>query len=192
MNHIHYILTALSDRAIARNVTIPHDEARMAFPLHSNTVQTFAEFSELIGAYYNHHFTACISGGARLSPSDAKGGAKEAIERTQRRGRDIVSVFNDACDGTNGGMRAVLDMIADHLKEEGVRRYIRDVFETSVSPAEWAEKVEIIRQFIDQCGVNLSASVVRHQPERYAHDYQPLIQAYVEGLREAGERFRRL
>ena len=43
----------------------------------------------------------------------------------KRQGGNLMSAYKDANDGTNGGMRIILDAIADHLKEESVERYIR-------------------------------------------------------------------
>jgi hypothetical protein len=193
MSAIGDVLQALDERTIAQKVGIPHDEARMRYPLRSNTVADFDEFSTVIGDYYNHHSRQCISRGGTMSSSEAQGRAKEALEREYRRRRgNIVSAFNDAHDGTNGGMRVVLDTIAESLKAESVERYIRDVFDRYVAPNKWEQKVEIIRQFIAQCGINLSTSIQANQPERYAQDYVELIRAYVTGLQQTSSVFRRL
>lgn len=187
------LLQALEERTIARRIAIPHDEARMRYPLRSNTVGSFSEFSDIIGDYYNYHFTSCVSSGGTLSRSEATGRAKEILEKEYRRnGGDIVSAFNDAHDGTNGGLRVVLDKVADGLKAESVERYIREVFDRQVAPNSWEAKVEIIRQFIAQCGANLASSIRADQPERYAQNFQELIRSYVEALKRTSSIFRRL
>ncbi len=193
MVSINTTLAALDEREIAQHVGIPHDEARIRFPLSSNTVRDFDEFREIIGDYYNHHFACCVSDGGSLSRPEAIGRAKEALEgQYRRRNGDIVTAFNDAHDGINGGLRAVLDMIADALKIESVERYIRDVFDRQVAPNAWQDKVELIRQFIRQCGANLSSSIRADQPERYAQNYSELIRSYVESLQKTSSIFRRL
>jgi hypothetical protein len=88
-------------------------------------------------------------------------------------------------------MRIVLDTIADRLKDESVERYIRDVFDRHVAPNSWEQKVEIIRQFIDQTGVDLGSSINKDQPERYAHNYMELIRTFIEGLKRTTSVFRR-
>ena len=193
MNAIESILAALDERALARAVGLAHDEARVRFPLRHNTVETFDEFTKIIGDYYNHHFSSCIAGKAKLPEPEARSRAKELLEREYRRRHgDIVSAFNDAHDGTNGGLREILDTIADALKAESIERYVRDLFDRQVAPNSWEDKVEIIREFIARCGLELSASIRRDQPERYAQNYRDLIEAYVQGLRQAGSVFRRL
>jgi len=187
------LLAELDEREIARRVGLPHDEARVRYPLRRNTVGSFDEFSDTISDYYNHHFTRCVSGGGRLSHSEAAGRAKEILDREYRRRQgDIVAAFNDARDGTNGGLRVVLDAIAEALKAESVERYVRDAFDRHVAPNAWEDKVEVIRQFILQCGANLASSIRADQPERYAQNYQELIRSYVTALQRTSSVFRRL
>jgi len=193
MAHVGTILSALDERTIAQEVAIPHDEARMQYPLRSNTVRDFDEFTNLIGDYYNYHFTKCVSSGGSLSKVEASGRAKEILEgEYRRRGGNITTAFNDAHEGTNGGMRAILDLLSERLKAESVQRYVRDVFDREVAPNSWEDKVEIIRQFISQCGMQLSSSVRANQPERYAHDFEALIRSYVQALQQTSAMFRRL
>jgi hypothetical protein len=193
MAAIDTLLAALDDRQIAHQVGLAHDEARMRYPLRSNTVGSFDEFSDLIADYYNHHFSQCVSPGGCLPPSEAAGRAKEALDREYRRRQgDIVSAFNDAHDGTNGGMRVVLDTIAEGLKAESVERYVREVFDRIVAPNAWEAKVEIIRQFIARRGGTMASSIQADQPERYAQNYQELIRSYVEALQGTSSIFRRL
>lgn len=124
MAAIDNLLTALSERQITRQVALGHDEARMNYHLHSNIVANFDEFGDILADYYNQHFTRCVSGGGSLSSAEAAGRAKELLEREYRRRNngDIVTAFNDAHDGTNGGMRVVLDKLAEAIKAESVER----------------------------------------------------------------------
>ena len=193
MASIKNLLAELEERIIAQKVGISHDEARMKYQIESNTVKDFDEFSDIIGGYFQHHFSSCVSKGGTLSSTEAIGKAKEVIEQEYRRKQgDIVTAYNNAHDGTNGGLRAILDIIAERLKAESVERYIRDVFDRHVAPNSWEDKVEIIRQFIVQCGVNLSSSIQTDQAERYAQNYEDLIRSYVQALERTSSVFRRL
>jgi hypothetical protein len=193
MASIENLLAELDERTIAQRIGVQHDEARMQYQLRSNTVESFDEFNRIISDYYNHHFTTCVSRGGSLPLSEASGRAKELLEQEyRRRNGDVVMAYNDAHDGTNGGLRVVLDMIAEAIKAESIERYTRDVFDRYVTPNSWEQKVEIIRQFIAQCGVSLSSSIRTDQPERYASNYQELIRAYVSALQGTSSIFRRL
>ena len=193
MPDVNALLATLDERKIAQQVGIPHDEARMRFVLESNTVSDFDQFRAIITAYYNHHFTACVSRGGSLSASEAYSRAKELLEREVRRHHgNITSTFNNAHDGVAGGLRVVLDTIAEGLKAESVERYISDAFDRHVAPNSWEQKVDIIRQFIAQCGPYLSSSIKATQPERYVGEWSELIRSYVNGLQETSGIFRRL
>lgn len=189
---IDSLMDALDERTIARQVGLRHDEARMAYPLRRNTVVDFDEFSEAIADYYNYHFVRCVTGAGSLTRLDARGRAKEAVEQEYRRQNgDIMTAFNNALDGTNGGMRAILDGIAESMKGKAVELHIRDAFDRHVAPNSWEQKVEIIRQFIVRCGAALGASIDPACPERYAQSFRELIQAYVQGLQRTSAIFRR-
>jgi hypothetical protein len=190
---INLLLSALDEREIARQVAIQHDEARMQYHLSSNTVADYDQFSDIITDYYNYHYTRCTSHGGTLGRDDAYGKVKELLENEYRKkGGDIVSAFNDAHDGTNGGMRVVLDKIAEALKAEAVRSYVTSLFDRYVAPNSWEDKVSIISQFIAYSGPYLSSSIVAGQPERYAQNYSELIRSYVDGLQHTSSMFRRL
>ena len=194
MSKISALLAELSEQTIAQRIAIPHDEARMQFGLRSNTVRTFDEFSRICRDYYNYHFTRCVTRGGSLSPSEAWHLAKRMIERgaPERERRDIVAAFKDARDGTNGGLRHTLDLIADGLKNQSIQGYVTDVFDRHVTPDSWREKVETVRDFIAHCGVDLSPFVETDQPERYAQDFRPIVSAFVAGLQETAGVLRRL
>ena len=184
---------ALDEREIANRVAIPHDEARARYSLSSIRVATFGEFTDGITGYYIYHYTTCIAPGARLSRSDAASEAKHLLESQLRRGEgDINTYFVRARDGLDGGMRVVIDTLAEGIKGRAVSNYVRDVFDRHVGPESWEDKVELIRQFIRSCGPQLSASIRADQPERYAHDYQALVNEYTRSLQHTSAMFRRL
>jgi len=192
MGSLDYLLEMLDEQGIARNVSIPHDEARMRYSLRKNTISEFEEFTGVITDYYNHHVSQCVMHGGYLSRTEAAGRAKQILEQEYRRqGGTIVTAFNDAQDGTNGGLRVVLDRIAEALKTESVERYIRDAFDRYVTPNSWEQKVDIMRQFIARFGHLLSYSIRANQPERYAQNYEELIRSYVDSLKKTSSIFRR-
>lgn len=190
---INGLLAELEERRIAQVVGIPLDEARMRYALQSNTVSSFAEFDSVITEFYNYLFTTCVSHGGSLSASEASSRAKEILEREYRNNNgDIVMAYNDGHDGTNGGMRVVLDIITQGVKTAAVENHIRHAFDLHVAPNAWEQKVEIIRQFFAQCGSLLSTSIRTDQPERYASSYLDLIRSYCFALQKTSSIFRRL
>ena len=193
MGSLDSLMAETDELAIARNVGISNDQVRMNYSLSKNTVESFDEFSDVIADYSNYHISRCVLHGGFLSRTEAAGKAKEILEQEYRRqGGDIVTAYNDAHDGTNGGLRVILDRIAEQLKAESVERYLRDAFDRYVEPNSWEQKVDIMRQFLARFGHHLSPSIRVDQPERYASNFEELIRAYVESLRKTSSVFRRL
>lgn len=192
MGSIEGLLAELDEVVIARNVGLPHDEARMQYSLAKNTVENYAEFEDVIATYYNYHVSKCIAKGGSLSRTEASGRAKEILQQEYRRtGGDINTAYNDAHDATNGGLRNVLDRLADRLKAESVERYVRDVFDRHVEPVSWEQKVDIIKQFLERYGHVLSPSIRADQPERYASNYEELIRAMMDSLERVSTIFKK-
>ena len=193
MDSIDSLVAGLDETAIAREVGNLHDEARMRYSLNKNTVGSFEEFTGVISDYYNYHVSQCVMHGGSLPRTESAGRAKEILAQEYRRqGGNINTAYSDAHDGTNGGLRIVLDRIAEQLKTESVERFIRNAFDRYVEPTSWEQKVDMMRQFIDKFGDQLSSSIQTDQPERYAHDYEELIRSYVESLKKTSSIFRRL
>ncbi len=194
MAAIDVLLSAINERAIAQQVGIEHDQARATYRNYSVVVDNYGEFERIITEYYQYHYSRCVARGGRLDDSQASSSAKDIISEEYRRKHngDVNSAFDDAKHGTNGGMRFVLDVIANGLKMQAVENYICSVFDRVVTPVQWHDKVEIIRQFIDCCGVHLHDSIDRNTPERYAQNYSELIRAYVDNLEPVSSMFRRL
>jgi len=193
MAAIDELVYSLLETTVARNVTNAHDEARGRYLLPSNTVRDWPSFEDTIADYHGYHYARCVGQGGRLSRTEALGQAKEILEREYRRRRsDIAGAFADARDGTNSGLRGVLDVQADGIKADSVRHYATAQFDSRVAPNDFEAKVEIIRQFIVRFGAQLGSSVHANRPERYAHDYRPLIESYIQGLQATSSIFRRL
>lgn len=192
MSSIDSLCAALDEVAIARNVGIAHDEARAAYVLRKNTVSSFDEFNKLIADYYSYHIGHCVVQGGKTANFEAAGRASDILERQyKRQGGNLMSAYKDANDGTNGGMRIILDVIAEQLKEESVEHYVRHAFNRHVDPTSWVEKVEIIRQFIDRNRHILGSSIDVAHPERYAQNYDELIRAFMDALKRSSNIFRK-
>ena len=150
-----------------------------------------AEFDNVIADYYNQHFSKCMSNSG-LSRAEAAGRAKEIIEQAYRRkGQDKLTAYSDGKQGYNGGMRTILDAIADAIKEEAIERHVRDVLDRYVAPSSFDEQVAIVREIIARVGAS-SSIAEPHRPERYARNYEELTRMLAAAIRIQSEKFRRL
>ena len=192
MSKLDSILQELDELHIVNTITKQHDEARMGYQLSGITVSDDAEFDTVVADYYNFHFTTCISRGGSLPRAEAAGRAKEIIENAYRRkGMDRLTAYSDGKNGTNGGMRAILDIILERLKEEAVERHIRDVIDRYVAPSDFEEQVSLVREIIARMG-HKPSYIDPNRPERYARNYEELIRGLVESVKVQSGTFRRL
>lgn len=191
MSVLDNILYELDESYIVEKIAKKHDEARAQYSLRSITVPDDIAFDNLIADYYNYHFTKCISPGGELSRADAAGRAKDIITQEYRRkSLGKLNAYSDGKNGTNGGMRKILDIIMESLKEDAVERHFRDVIDRHIAPSRWEEQVEIIKELFKR--IPNSQHINKDQPERYARNYEELIRAMVDELRTQSTIFRRL
>jgi hypothetical protein len=181
------LLSELDKITLAREIASLHDEARVQYR-YRTTVRDYDEFIALIGDYFNYHYCKCFRA-VRVDRYVAIERAKEAIEKVYgRRHGDFSSAFLDASEGTNGGVGAVLDAIADSLKEDHEREYVAGVLAEYIPSTSTERRVDMVRQFFHYCGHELPASIRLDQPERYARHLERMILAYVKGRSEVLER----
>jgi len=192
MSTLDSILRELDETFLVEQITKKHDEARIQYPLKSITVENDTAFDNLIADYYNYHFTKCISSGGELSRAEAAGRAKEIIIKEYRRKNlDKLNAYADGKTGTNGGMRTILDIIMESLKEEAVERHIRDVIDRYIQPSSYEEQVAIVKDILKKIGRE-APYIDYDNPERYARNYEELIRALVAHIRNQSTIFRRL
>lgn len=193
MAAIHDLLAATSEIALARNVAVHHDNAREEYLGRSGPIRDFWDFEERTADYFAYHYEKCVVPGARMPASTARSKVKSLLQQELRRHHsDLDGAYRDAIDGTNSGLRGVLDAIADALKAEAIEDYITEQFDRRVAPVDPAQRVEIVRQFIEHYGGVLRGAIDPNRVEQYAHRYKELIRLYSNGLRGASSLFRRL
>lgn len=191
MSILENILNELDEKYLLDHVTKKHDEARIQFRITSITVQDDIAFDNLISDYYNYHFTKCISNGGTLPRAESAGRAKDIIEKYYRRkGLEKLNAYSDGKTGMNGGMRQILDIIMESMKEEAVERHMRNVIDKYIAPSNWEEQVEIIKEIINR--IKDSPYLDRNNPERYARNYEELIRFLVEQYKMESRLFRRM
>jgi hypothetical protein len=192
MSDIDALIRSLKSGAVAQNVGIDHDEARMQYRPRGNRVSSVREFERIIGDYYNQHFSRTVGSG-QLRHFEAVQRAKQILTREyRRRNKSLVNAVHDAKEGTNGGMRAILDTLADALKNESTQHYMQETLDQARELDSWHQRVDLARQFQQRYGHMLGDSVQSLPAEAFAHDFDELIQSYVQHIDEVEQQFRRV
>ncbi|MGA2497753.1 MAG: hypothetical protein ABSH20_08430 [Tepidisphaeraceae bacterium] len=205
MYPIDQILAALDERAIARAVK-RHDEARIRFPYPEATLPNGHSFYAVLTEYAAFHYQYTVMGRdypQNLRAFDPTGGSRYGFMGlwmkylTRALGGDESNMLarcgRDAQTGENGGLKRILDIVAQGFRDEAVENYIQvGVFGRYLGPAVYGQRVEIMRQFFRVCDPAYAALFDTRHPEEYNHDYVQIIRAYVDWKRGTRDILRRL
>ena len=186
----NHVVEALSTRNLAEQ-TRPFDDARNSFRLRDNTVSTYAEFEELLVDFYTYVYTRCVVKGGTLPRSRALHEVRKILDREFRRERGVMGAFNHAVEGTESGVRGVLDRILESQKNDSVEAYTRSVLDQFVKPVSWEDKIAFVSAMIANCGPPFATALHRDEPERYAAAYEEFALSYVQFLRQTEAALRR-
>ncbi len=190
---INSLLSALEPQTIIDRVEDPHNNARLRYQLRANRVESYEEFCRIIGDYYAFHSTQCVAVGGKMTDIVATSRAKDILaQHYKREGGDINSAFKDASDGTNGGMSAILNYIADDFRQKAVNEYVQDMFDRHVKPYSLEERIRIIRELLQHYREFLSPTIDVHHPEFYGHEYKDLVLALANARKSIQNKFRHL
>jgi len=192
MSVLNRILDELDEHYIVKYVTQKIGDANIQYHLRKNTVSSDTEFDDVIADYYHFMFGRCISRGASLPRAEAAGRAKEIIfGEYQRKRMNKLDAYRNGKDGTNGGMRAILDIIYHHIDDQATEYHIRDVIDRYVRPSAFHEQVALVREMLTSSPMR-SSSIDEAHPERYARDYEELVRILMQGRKSFGSVFRRI
>jgi len=177
-----HLVDVLSAENIARNVLLPIDAARAGYVSDRVTVEGFEEFMECVTAFYAH----LLRHRGQLSGIDDYNqvgpDALELIRRSFSNAGEEKGAFAEAVDGTRGGLRYIYDEMTRTLKEDERRKYVRMVLKTAIDPLDFPTKTSLIKALMEHLGPALPAEIRNQPPERYASDYEPIIETYSQSL----------
>ena len=168
-----------------------HDKARSSYLLPSTTVKDWSEFEYYMGDYHRHH-CSIVGGGDFGNSSQNLTDAKNLAMRGAGRNTTIKKLFRDATSGSNGGLRQILDHIADAIKQQYVERYIADAFDSYIAPCSIDESTEIMRQFLLAYQHILPSHIDVNRPEYYASNYKEYIGLFAQSMTSIASEFRRI
>lgn len=186
VNHAHAAVNAvvaeISDKALARKIGIPVDSARAAFVMQGVIIDTKEDFDESVASFF---LSLMRHMGWLVGTSDAQCVSGEAFELIDRAFRDKggeKAARAEARDGTQGGMRFVLDRMTEQFKREQQAKHVSGVLKRALDETRYEEEVEFIRALLARIRHCLPPELQNEPPERFAEHYEHIAQAYVQSL----------
>lgn len=170
------------DEEVLTLIGLPIDSARAAYVMESITVKSYDAFLETITSFYIHlmRYTGKVS-----DPVDRNVSGNEAIallERAFSRDGGFNEALSEAKNGTNGGLRLVLDVMTARFKREEREKHVNLVLKLALDPLDWEGKVALMGALLKHLEPHLTPKIVSQPPERYAGHYETIVRGYVQSM----------
>lgn len=179
---VETILGMISAQALAAKIGLPIDTARASFVLDQPTTDSYNEFNRIIEAFYlrllQHMEPDSVSVPGPMLSSEAQYLLENAF--ANKGGFDAARA--EAADGLHGGLRFVLDAMADYYKYEQQNRYVNQVLTQALDPRDWQAKVDFMKALFTRIGPHLPEEIRRQPLGHLARNYQNVVLAYVRSM----------
>ena len=185
---VDQVLDRLSAAGFARDQGIAIDAARGSFLLTAATVDSYDQFIETVTAFYLHlERYRQNAPDMPLDPKTIPPKALALLERSFAQVGGTPTAFVRARDGLQGGMRSILDGLTEQFKKDRYRDQVRCVFGQSVDPLDWQAKVAFMQAALQRLAPLLPEEIKNQPPQRFARDYEDLINILVQSLDRIGQ-----
>jgi len=177
------VTAEICELALAKKFGVPIDSARASFVLASSTVRSYDEFIEIIESFFVHlqgYLSADLP--AVTDVQHISGKAMALLEGTFRDHGGPRGAFARARDGTDGGIRSVLDAMTEQYKKQLQIEEVNVVLEKALADMDWPERVSFTRGAMKRLGPFLSAEIRNEPPERFAKDAGEIAKTYIRSI----------
>jgi len=188
--NINTLLYSLSEGE-QNKIAMVHDQARGCYSLPAVKIRDWQEFEYYLGDYYQHH-CKIVGGGDFGDPSQNLTEAKNLAMRGAGHNTTVKKLFRDAIAGSNGGMRQILDHLANAFRQKCIENYITDAFDSYIAPCSIDESTEIMRQFLLAYQHILPSHIDVNRPEYYASNYKEYIGLFAQSMASIASEFRKI
>ncbi len=178
MRNIRKLIPELSFRSVHAIVGKQHDRARMDYHLTNYEIEDYNEFIETVVDYYIYHHNKCVSRGGAISKEYALQQIKPIFARNFEDQNGIMLAFNEAKEGTQGGISFLITILANSMKQEAIMSYIDYKLEQEIPPDDKDLITEFLSEFFKAYGDGLDPSIDQTKPEYYISQYKQIVFDY--------------
>lgn len=172
---LDFLFQELDEKKIANTITIPIHNARMDFTYNKVIIDDYNEFLDLVSAFYTYML---VSTEKSHRPIQAAFTAPEAIHLLKRafQSQEGVEIaFKEAQKGIQGGVRFVLDQMANQLIREKKEEHIEYVLAEILDPTVWPDHVKLGEAILRRFYHLLPPEIQDMRPEDVALEYNKII-----------------
>jgi hypothetical protein len=175
-------LETISSDALTHQVRKYIDAAHNSFRLTETFCDDHTAFLETIESFCYHllRYTAVDVQDAASQWISAQ--ALDLVERAFRDEDGLTGAEAEARHGTRGGLRFVLQRMADQLKHEREVMVVNRVLKETVDPLSPTKRIEFMRALMQRIGHHLPEDVRNQPPEYLANQHERFARAYVRAI----------
>lgn len=167
------IVSMINEQALAEKFGIV-DSARACFNLEPPKFETFQEFVDFIEAYIIHLHRYIGSSFEIPNTNAPRNEAVELLKKTFYNKGGDQAAFVRARDGTQGGIRSILDILTEYRKAEKQDAYIDRVLKDVIPDMTLDERVKCIQAIMKKIGSFLPEDIKNQPPKKFARDNDTL------------------
>jgi hypothetical protein len=173
------VTAEISDRVLVHKFDIPIDSARASFVLASSTARSYDEFREIIESFFIHLQSQLNPESAATSDLDrARSDAVRLLSQAFWNHGGLRAALIRGREGSEGGLRSVLDAMTEQYKAERRAEYIEAFLEVATQGMDHTERVRFARGAMARLGPMLPAELRSEPPERFARHIAEIARAY--------------
>ncbi|VGO13472.1 hypothetical protein PDESU_02029 [Pontiella desulfatans] len=179
------IVTAeLQPENLAERIGLPIDRARAGYALYSVTSESQAETLGVAAAFYLHMTQATGRTGEHVTAEEVMPEAHALMGEAFAREGGGVAAYAEARDATRGGLRHVLDRMADEYKKRRQEEYIQFILATAFDREDYRARVAFMEDFLKAHPEALPPHLASEPPERFADRYDVIIRSFVDSMEQ--------
>lgn len=173
------IAAQIDELTLARKFAIPVDSARASYVLASSTVASYDEFIGIVESFFVHLQTYTSAGTPAVPDAECVADrAMALLNETFRSHGGAQAAYAQARDGTEGGIRAVLDSMTEQYKTRLQADHVAVVLEKAVAAMSWPDRIRFTQAAMNRLRPFLPAEIRDEPPERFARQIVEIAKAY--------------
>lgn len=146
----------------------------------------------VVTAFYLH---ALRHMGRSIGPVDSRDAQPDALALLERAYADrggLGAALSQATSGLDGGLRSMLDRLADYMKAEECEKHLIRVLRERVDPQDWPRKEALMSAWLKRHADVLPPDISQAPAARFAQAYEPILRVHSDAVKRMRQLLRSL
>jgi hypothetical protein len=174
---IDKILDDLHIDTIARRYEYVHNMVRERWEVKKYRPKDYHECHRYLAKYYSYHFATALRVDVVVPPERAFYEVRRILDKAQG---GFAGHIGNAVRGRHGGMKALVDLIAEELKNEAIEQYITYTINIAIDNLDWNMRIELMRQYLKRYSKHMLPGEYMKSPEELAASYESVIKYHMQ------------